>query len=93
MDLKSERQKIDVIDQQIVQLLEERMLAVTNIADYKLEKGLAVLDTTREEQVREKVAGYVKIDSFKETIVESFQDIMNRSREYQAKRMETKRDE
>ena len=45
MDLDTIRQKIDKIDDQIVQLLEERMHLVEGVVAYKKASGKPILDT------------------------------------------------
>ena len=46
--------KIDAIDNEIIRLYEERMKAVKDIAEYKIENGLEVLDSSREKTMLEK---------------------------------------
>lgn len=89
MDLKEIRPQIDEIDRQLVALLEKRMGLVQAVADYKKENGLAVLDSGREKQVLEKVASHIQIKSYEETILESMQAIMDLSKAYQAKRIDS----
>ena len=48
------RLKIDAIDNEIISLYEERMKAVKDIAEYKIENGLEVLDSSREKTMLEK---------------------------------------
>jgi chorismate mutase/prephenate dehydratase len=48
------RLKIDAIDNEIIRLYEERMEAVKDIAEYKIENGLEVLDPSREKTMLEK---------------------------------------
>ncbi|MEE3401430.1 MAG: chorismate mutase [Candidatus Enteromonas sp.] len=48
------RLKIDAIDNEIIRLYEERMKAVKDIAEYKIENGLEVLDSNREKTMLEK---------------------------------------
>lgn len=50
MDLKDYREKIDSIDEQLIRLFSERMDVATEIARYKAENGLAVLDAKRERE-------------------------------------------
>ena len=50
MDLKELREKIDKIDDEMVRLFQERMRVSADIAAYKKENGMAVLDKTRENQ-------------------------------------------
>ncbi len=59
MDLDIIRQEIDQIDDQIVQLLEERMHLVEGVVAYKKASGKAILDTKREEAIFEKVRSHV----------------------------------
>ena len=79
------RQEIDQIDDQIVKLLEERMHLVEDVVAYKKASGKAILDTKREEAIFEKVRNRVSNKKYEETIVETFSDILKRSRDYQDK--------
>ena len=85
MDLDTIRQKIDKIDDQIVQLLEERMHLVEGVVAYKKVSGKPILDTKREEVIFEKVKSRVGNKKYEDTIVETFSDILKRSRDYQDK--------
>lgn len=85
MDLDTIRQEIDKIDDQIVQLLEERMHLVEGVVAYKKTSGRAILDTKREEVIFEKVKNRVGNKKYEDTIVETFSDILKRSRDYQDK--------
>ena len=85
MDLEIIRQEIDKIDDQIVQLLEERMQLVEGVVAYKKASGKAILDTKREEVIFEKVRNRVCNKKYEKTIVETFSDILKRSRDYQDK--------
>ena len=85
MDLDTIRQEIDKIDDQIVQLLEERMHLVERVVAYKKASGKAILDTKREETIFEKVRNRVSNKKYEETIVATFSDILKRSRDYQGK--------
>ena len=87
-ELVQAREKIDTIDQEIVGLLEKRLSAVSEVIAYKAQTKKAVLDTSREENVVENVAALVKDENYRETIVETFKDIMKQSRNYQEGRLE-----
>ncbi len=52
--LEDARRKINDIDQEMARLFEERMRAVDDIAKYKMERGLPILDSKREEEVVER---------------------------------------
>ena len=73
--------------EEIVTLLEKRMSAVSEVTAYKAETKKAVLDTSREEAVLQKVSDLVKDENYRETIVETFKDIMKQSRNYQEGRL------
>ena len=83
MDLDNIRQEIDKIDDKIVQLLEERMQLVEGVVAYKKATGKPILDTKREEVIFEKVKSRVSNKKYEEAIVETFSDILKRSRNYQ----------
>ncbi len=57
MDLKECREKIDRIDDQLCALFAQRMEIVEQVARYKKENGLPVLNTSREREVLERVCG------------------------------------
>lgn len=84
IDLDVTRQKIDAIDADLVALLEERMQLVNDVVTYKKTVGKPILDTSREHAVLQKVADKVQEKAFEDTIVNTFSDIMKRSRDYQA---------
>ena len=50
LDLKECRDKLDVIDKEIVRLFEERMSVCGDVAEYKIGTGKAVYDVAREAQ-------------------------------------------
>ena len=50
MDLKDLREKIDKIDDELIRLFQERMMIAADVAAYKKESGMAVLDKARERQ-------------------------------------------
>lgn len=54
MDLSAIRQQIDSIDSQLAQLFLQRMALVEQVARYKLEHDLPVLQSDREQAVIEK---------------------------------------
>lgn len=84
IDLDVTRQKIDAIDADLVALLEERMQLVNDVVAYKKTVGKPILDTSREHAVLQKVADRLQEKAFEDTIVNTFSDIMKRSRDYQA---------
>ena len=83
MDLDQIRKDIDQIDQELVALLEKRMVCVSQIVEYKEQQGLPVLDQGREREVLENVGSLVTDDQYRTTIQSQFQDMMKRSRDFQ----------
>lgn len=83
MKLDQIRKDIDQIDQELVALLEKRMVCVGQIVEYKEQQGLPVLDQGREREVLEKVASLVGDEQYRSTIQAQFRDLMARSRDYQ----------
>ena len=53
-DLSKARDEIDNIDTQIIKLFEQRMDIVKDVANYKIENNLPVLDSSRENIMLEK---------------------------------------
>lgn len=80
MDLQECREKLDVIDKKIVELFEERMAVSEEVARYKEEHGLPVLDESREKQKLESVRSQVKEENNKEAAAQLFEKIMELSR-------------
>ena len=53
MDLTQCREKIDELDRQLVALFAERMETAAQVAAYKKEHGLPVLDAAREDMAKQ----------------------------------------
>ncbi|MBV7391403.1 chorismate mutase [Enterococcus alishanensis] len=87
-DLLAEaRKQIDTVDQQLVQLLEKRMAAVSLVTEAKAESGQAVFDSSREAIVLEKIAQKIENPDFQVPIIETFKAIMEQSKDYQRKKL------
>ena len=83
-ELGSIRQEIDQIDKELVRLIEQRLDCVTEVIAYKIAHDLPIYDASRETAVKDKAAQLVTKKTYQATIVETFSDIMARSRDYQA---------
>ena len=83
IDLSESRKKIDIIDDKIVRLFEERMLLAGDVAKYKINAGLPVLDRTREAEKLDKLEGLAHNGFNKDAIRELYEQIMSLSRKYQ----------
>ena len=82
------RQKLDHIDSQIVGLLEQRMEVSRQVAAYKRENGLPVLDNRREEQVLFSRTEMLSDKALAPAIRDLFMEIMRQSRLEQQKFLE-----
>ena len=91
--LQELRGKLDVIDQQIVKLFEERMTICEKVADLKAVTGKAVFDPVREEAKLEDVASMVSTEFNKAAIREVFQLLMSISRERQQEKIAVYKEE
>lgn len=83
LDLMECRNKLDVIDKEIVRLFEERMRVCGDVAEYKIETGKAVYDGEREKQKIAAVRELAHGDFNKEAVKELFSQLMTISRRYQ----------
>ncbi|MCR4704736.1 MAG: chorismate mutase [Lachnospiraceae bacterium] len=83
MDLKTCREKLDVIDRQLVTLLEERMKISAFVAEDKLRTGKPILDAEREKQKLDAVEEMTEGDAHKAPMRAIFAEIMRSSRQLQ----------
>jgi len=83
LDLMECRNKLDVIDKEIVRLFEERMDICGDVAEYKIGTGKAVYDGEREKQKIAAVRELAHNDFNKEAVKEIFSQLMTISRRYQ----------
>ena len=83
MDLLELRGKLDVIDQQIVSLYEQRMEICSQVAEYKIETGKKVFDRQREMEKLAKVKSLTHNEFNSHGVEELFEQIMSMSRKLQ----------
>lgn len=83
LDLMECRERLDVLDREIVRLFEERMGICGSVADYKIETGKAVYDGAREKQKIESVQQLAHSDFNREAVKEIFAQLMAISRRFQ----------
>lgn len=81
--LEEARIKINQIDAEIAKLFEQRMTAVESILQYKLEKGLAIFDAAREQEVLKKNVALLHKNELKPYFEKYLQAGMDISKEYQ----------
>lgn len=83
-DIKRERAKIDEIDKAMAKLFCDRMDAVKEIADFKANNSLPILDTARERNVIETNSALVSNPSIKAHYINFIKNNLSISRSYQA---------
>ena len=83
MQLDELRSRIDGIDAELVTLFAERMKLCAQIAEYKREHGIKVLDSSREDEVIRKVTALCE-DDIAPCAAELYRAIFEISRSYQA---------
>ena len=84
MDINELRSEINAIDSELTQLFNKRMRVALDIAKYKTENNLPVLDKTRERAVLDKGAA-ASDEEFQNYTRILYADIMSLSRSYQHK--------
>ena len=87
-DLPETRRALDAVDRQIVALFEERMNLARDVAEYKIARGLPVLDRSREEQVLESRCALLQDAYWAPALRELYEQIMALSRAEQQKMVE-----
>lgn len=82
MDIKALRQQINDIDKELTELFNKRMNVSLEVAKYKLENNMPVLDKARERDVLERAAAasMPEIEAYTRML---YSDIFNFSRSYQ----------
>lgn len=83
LDLGKIREKIDKLDSQLVELLEERLEIVQEVAQFKKQTGKRIFDEEREKEVVQKNLKRVKNKELNHYIELILKDIMDSSKEYQ----------
>lgn len=83
IDLIESRNKLDIIDRQIVELMRQRMEISKDVADFKIANNKPVFDKSREEDKLRNLCAMVEGDFDKRCIDELFKQIMAMSRKLQ----------
>ena len=82
IDLLEIRNRIDEIDSKLVELLEERLNIVEEVAMFKKQTGKKIFDEVREKEVINKNIKKVKNKELEHYMKMIIQDIMDVSKEY-----------
>lgn len=77
------RDKLDVIDEQIVELYEKRMAICEEVGKLKIDAGRKIFDKQREKEKLATVTANAKDDFYKKGISELFEQLMSMSRKLQ----------
>lgn len=85
--LEELRERLDVIDDQIVHLYEERMKVCEEVGAYKVQSGKRVLDRQREKNKLTDVASKVEGDFNKKGVQELYEQLMSMSRKLQYRQL------
>ena len=83
--LNEAREKINRIDKEMARLFVERMKAAEDVAEYKKEHGLEILDPVREAEVIRSNSEYVDNNTHREYYVNFQKNTMALSRAYQSR--------
>ena len=86
MDLMELRKQINEIDREMLDLFLRRMQVSSNVAEYKRQNGLPVLDAARERELLANIAGQAGEDLDEYAIV-LYSTILSLSRSYQHKKL------
>ena len=86
MDLNELRCEIDQIDRELIPLFLRRMNASAQVAEYKREHGMRVLDPARERALLEKIS-HLSGEEFEEYARTLYATILSLSRSYQYKQL------
>ena len=86
--LDKARKEINEIDRQMAELFVQRMRAAEAVAEYKKERGLAILDEAREAEVVRNGSARVEDETIREYYVNFLKNTMAVSRAYQGRLME-----
>lgn len=84
-ELENLRERIDTIDKELIALFEERMSVVNDIAEYKINNNLPILNQNREDIVISKVKAIVKNKDYTDSAIDFIKDIMEISKKFQQK--------
>ncbi len=86
MELTELREQIDTIDKELVELFKRRMNVCADVAEYKRQTGMNVLDSSRERALLNKVSE-LSGEAFEEYTRTLYATILDLSRSYQHKRL------
>jgi monofunctional chorismate mutase len=81
--LEEARQIINQVDEKMIELFIQRMTAVKQVAQYKLENKLPVLDSSREGEIKAKNLKILNNVDLEKFYLEFFDGVLRSSKDYQ----------
>lgn len=82
-DLKKYRAKIDEIDKTIAECFEKRMQIVGEISKFKIEKGIATYDASREQKMKQKNIAYINDVALRKYYLDILDELLKVSKQFQ----------
>lgn len=89
LNLNEIRKKINAIDEKLVELFEERMETVSEVAAYKKQHNMKILDSSREKEVIAKAVSQLQNKKLESYLRFFMDDLMTLSRQYQLSKLST----
>lgn len=89
-DLKQCREQLDIIDEKIIELFEKRMLVIKDVALYKKQNNLPIVDEEREKvMLKNNIEKFnnAELKQYYQTILNAYLDV---SKQYQINLMKNK---
>ncbi len=90
-NLKSLRNNIDKIDDEILELFIRRLRIVEDIYEYKKINGINIYDQKRENEILQKIDKNMSVNKYKLELESLFKSIMKISSSYQEKLLGAKK--
>lgn len=81
--LEEAREIINEIDKEMISLFIKRMAAVSMVAEYKLENNISVLDSIREDSIKERNLEVLSNKVLEKYYLTFFDGVLNSSKAYQ----------
>lgn len=83
--LENARIEINKIDKEMAKLFEQRMKAVEDVIEYKIENNMDIFESSREKEIIEKNTKLLENDKYSKYYVEFIENLMSISKKYQKK--------
>ncbi len=87
VNLEDSRKKIDEIDSKLIELFEERMKVVVDVALFKKENNLPIFQAERETELIAKNINKISDENLKVYAKEFLEDLMKVSKKYQQEKI------